>query len=66
MNIFGAIITFGPLWTTPFVQSAAFRPYLFVLLAFGAAWLIIGAWIFQIARKVSWLMHQISQEPREP
>ena len=31
----------------------SFRPYLFVLLAFAAAWLLIGAWVFQIGRKVN-------------
>ncbi len=30
----------------------SFRPYLFVLLAFAAGWLLIGAWVLQIGRKI--------------
>ena len=30
-----------------------FRPYLYVLLAFAVARIVIGAWVFKIARQVS-------------
>ncbi len=40
----------------------SFRPYLFVLLAFAAGWLLIGAWVFQIGRKVNQLSSRMVQD----
>ena len=31
----------------------SFRPYVFVLLAFAAGWVLIAAWVFQIGKKVN-------------
>lgn len=51
-------------WATA-VQNPAlvgsFRPYLFVLLAFGAGWLLIGAWVFRIGRKVDDLARRMGE-----
>ena len=44
--------------------SGPFRPYLHVFLAFAAAWLIIGAWVFRIGRKVSHLADQVEARQR--
>ncbi len=59
---FAAVLTLLVALSAPDVLSAQvtggadpFRPYLHVFLAYGAAWLIIGAWIFQIGRKVTQL-----------
>lgn len=41
----------------------SFRPYLFVLLAFAAGWVLIGAWVFQIGRKVSQLLRRMEEGP---
>jgi CcmD family protein len=40
----------------------SFRPYLFVLLAFAAGWVLIGAWVFQIGRKVNQLGRRMAEE----
>ncbi len=40
----------------------SFRPYLFVLLAFAAGWLLIGAWVFQIGRKVNDLSRLMGED----
>ena len=40
----------------------SFRPYLFVLLAFAAGWLLIGAWVFQIGRKVNQLSSRMEED----
>jgi hypothetical protein len=40
----------------------SFRPYLFVLLAFASGWLLIGAWVFQIGRKVNNLARRIEED----
>ena len=40
----------------------SFRPYLFVLLAFAAGWLLVGAWVFQIGKKVNQLSQRIEEE----
>ena len=40
----------------------SFRPYLFVLLAFAAGWLLIGAWVFQIGKKVNDLSRRMEQD----
>ena len=40
----------------------SFRPYFFVLLAFAAGWLLVGAWVFQIGKKVSRLSRRIEEE----
>ncbi len=40
----------------------SFRPYLFVLLAFAAGWLLIAAWVFQIGRKVNDLSRRMEQD----
>ena len=37
----------------------SFRPYFFVLLAFAAGWLLVGAWVFQIGKKVNRLSRLI-------
>ncbi len=42
-------------------SANSFRPYLFVLLAFAAGWVLIGAWVFQIGRKVSRLSRRIEE-----
>jgi CcmD family protein len=44
--------------------SGPFRPYLHVFVAFGAAWLIIGAWVFRIGRKVRSLSERIEAGER--
>lgn len=41
----------------------SFRPYLFVLLAYAAAWLLIGAWVYRIGRKLSSLMSEMEKGP---
>ena len=41
------------------------RSYLFVLLAFAAGWLLIGAWVFQIGRKMDRLSQRIEQDTLE-
>ncbi len=43
----------------------SFRPYLFVLLAFAAGWLLVGAWVFQIGKKVSQLSQRIEEETHD-
>ena len=43
--------------------AGPFRPYLHVFVAFAAAWLIIGAWVFQIGRKVRRLADQVEARP---
>ena len=40
----------------------SFRPYLFVLLAFAAGWLLVGAWVFQIGRKVNDLSRRMDED----
>ena len=40
----------------------SFRPYLFVLLAFAAGWLLIGAWVFQIGQKVDQLSRRREED----
>ena len=40
----------------------SFRPYFFVLLAFAAGWLLVGAWVFQIGKKVNQLSQRIEEE----
>ena len=40
----------------------SFRPYFFVLLAFAAGWLLVGAWVFQIGRKVNQLSLRMDEE----
>ncbi len=40
----------------------SFQPYLFVLLAFAAGWLLVGAWVFQIGKKVNQLSRRIEEE----
>ena len=40
----------------------SFRPYFFVLLAFAAGWLLVGAWVFQIGKKVNRLSQRIEEE----
>ncbi len=40
----------------------SFRPYFFVLLAFAAGWLLVGAWVFQIGRKVNQLSLRMEEE----
>ncbi len=40
----------------------SFRPYLFVLLAFAAGWLLIAAWVFQIGKKVNDLSRRMEQD----
>ena len=40
----------------------SFRPYLFVLLAFAAGWVLVGAWVFQIGRKVNRLAQRIEED----
>ena len=42
--------------------AVSFRPYLFVLLAFAAGWLLVGAWVFQIGKKVNQLSARIEEE----
>ena len=39
----------------------SFRPYLHVLLAFGAAWVVIGAWVFYIGRKLDRVARQVGE-----
>ena len=53
MSLF--LIADGIVATLPQVTTTGdeFRPYLYVLLAFAAAWIVIGAWVFKIARQVS-------------
>ena len=41
----------------------SFRPYLFVLLAFAAGWVLIAAWVFQIGRKVNDLSRRMEEDP---
>ena len=59
-------------WTlcTPWMVTAqnpelvgSFRPYLFVLLAFAAGWVLVGAWVFVIGMKVNRLARQIEEGP---
>ena len=38
------------------------RAYTFVLLAFAAGWLLIGAWVFQIGRKVKKLSDRMERD----
>ncbi|HZD03257.1 MAG TPA: hypothetical protein VE173_00015 [Longimicrobiales bacterium] len=55
-------------WATEVQNSAlvgSFRPYLFVLLAFGAGWLLIGAWVFRIGRKVEALARRMGEAEPE-
>ena len=40
----------------------SFRPYFFVLLAFAAGWLLVGAWVFQIGKKVNQLSQLMEEE----
>ncbi len=40
----------------------SFRPYFFVLLAFAAGWLLVGAWVFRIGKKVNQLSRRIEEE----
>ena len=37
----------------------SFRPYLYVLLAFAAGWLLIGAWVLQIGRNIDRLSRRM-------
>ncbi len=43
----------------------SFRPYFFVLLAFAAGWLLVGAWVFQIGKKVNRLSLLIEEETHD-
>ncbi len=43
-----------------------FRPYLFVLLAFGIAWLLIGAWVYRIAGKLRRLSRRLDRDREGP
>ncbi|MGD2069689.1 MAG: hypothetical protein PVI57_13530 [Gemmatimonadota bacterium] len=36
-----------------------FRPYRFVLLAFGAGWLVIGFWIFRVGSRAARLAEEV-------
>ena len=60
----GVLVTLLPL--SAGAQSEAlvgsFRPYLHVLLAFAAAWLIIGAWVFRIGRKLDRLQRRMETD----
>jgi hypothetical protein len=40
----------------------SFRPYFFVLLAFAAGWLLVGAWVFQIGKKVNQLSQLMEEK----
>jgi CcmD family protein len=42
----------------------SFRPYLFVLLAFAAAWILIGAFVLRIGRKVNRLADRMEEDDR--
>jgi CcmD family protein len=39
----------------------SFRPYFFVLLAFAAGWLLIGAWVLRIGKKMDRLSRRIEE-----
>lgn len=41
--------------------DGSFRPYLYVLLAFAAGWILVGAWVFQIGRKVNRLSNALDE-----
>ena len=43
--------------TTP----GGFRAYLHVFIAFGAAWLVIGTWVFQIGRRLRRVSEQLER-----
>ena len=43
-------------------EPASFRPYLYVLLAFAAGWLIVGAWVYVIGRRVRGLADLIERD----
>lgn len=38
-----------------------FRAYLHVFLAFGAAWMVIGTWVFQIGRRLRKVSEQLER-----
>jgi len=44
-------------------EPGSFRPYLYVLLAFAAGWLIVGAWVYVIGRRVRGLADLIERDP---
>jgi CcmD family protein len=46
--------------------SSPFRHYLFVILAFAAAWLLIAMWAFQIGRKLMRLSKRIEDAGGRP
>jgi hypothetical protein len=44
----------------------SFRPYRHVLLAFGAAWVVIGAWVFRIGRKLDRVARLAEERSSQP
>lgn len=44
---------------------ASFQSYLFVLMAFAAGWVVVGAWVFRIGSKVNELARRIDEESGE-
>jgi hypothetical protein len=43
----------------------SFRPYLFVLMAFAAGWIVVGAWVMRIGSKVNRLADRIDEDSVE-
>jgi hypothetical protein len=43
-------------------DTVSFRPYLYVLLAFAAGWVFVGAWVFLIGQRVRSLARLIGDE----
>ena len=40
----------------------SFRPYLFVILAFGAAWLLVALWVMRIGGKMKRLAERMERD----
>ena len=43
------------------IPERPFRPYLYVLFAFAAGWVLVGAWVLQISRKVKELARRVDE-----
>lgn len=42
--------------------TGTFRPYLFVILAFGAAWLLVALWVMRIGGKAKKLAERMERD----
>jgi hypothetical protein len=67
MRVLVAVLAFVAMILVPDTLLAqggslsGFRSYLFVLVAYGAGWLLIGTWVFQMSRRLRRVSDQLDK-----